>query len=517
MKNLIIFHYHFLPGGVTDVVTSAAISYLNHSKMIGKITIVSGRQKNLENITSKIRKSLRRNSKKSICHEVLPSIDYLENLSDGITTETIKYEILERYASEDNIWWIHNYHLGKNPYLTKALIEIADDRKQNMVFHIHDFPECSRYALLKRLKDVIKGDLYPRTANVHYAVINSRDFHFLTEAGIEKELITLLENPIKPVIIQSDRKKDTYAKLSGSIADSFPGWRKKEPYMLYPVRAIRRKNIAEAALISSLTDKNIIITLPGVSEAEKAYSNSCKEIFTSGLAPGMFGIGFEMENYDISFDELIGSSSVIVSSSVQEGFGYLFLNSMNWGKPLFARDLDILTSFKKSFKNFPSHFYHYFSVPLESNESEILQSEYFFKLKALQSELDEEKLEELQQLFAGILDSPEIDFSYLTLDLQISVLKRISVDCAYREKCRNLNRANINIINDYFELDISPNHKILEKNWSFASYCIKTDKILQKFDKSPICLNREKRKKPIFETMQFYFTTPDYFRLLYDE
>lgn len=517
MKHLIIFHYHFLPGGVTDVVSSSVTAYLTHSRLISRITIVSGRTSNLDIMEQKIRKSLPETKQKSLSFEHLPSIDYQENLPSGTSSVTIKKELLEKFGSEKNIWWIHNYHLGKNPFFTKALIDISQLNKQKMVFHIHDFPECSRHRLLKRLTEEIQGDFYPRNNNSHYAVINNRDYKFLTDAGLNREKITLLENPVKTVNLETDGKKEIITRLSDKLSGRFPGWKNNQPYMLYPVRAIRRKNIAEAALIAALSEKNLIVTLPGISETEKEYSRKCETIFTEGLSPGMFGIGYAIGEFGISFEELISSSSMIISSSVQEGFGYLFLNSMNWGKPLFAKNLDILDSFKKSFEGYPSLFYNRFSVPLETEEKETLEMLYRKKSDRLSECFSPSVLTDLNAQFHQIINCDYTDFSYLSLDMQINILKKIKEDYDFLKKCRKINQSHIKIINNFFEMEINPNHEIIEENWSYPAYNKKTEEILNFFGRKAPKTDQIHQNPPIYETMQSRFQTVEYLRVLYDE
>lgn len=509
MKDLIIFHYHFLPGGVTDVVAAAVNSYLENSSFISSITIVSGRADNIESLKKKIIKPVN--------FEILNSLDYLEKIPNNVTSETIKKELLEKFSSDDNVWWIHNYHLGKNPYFTRALIEISRELNQQMIYHIHDFPECSRYPLLNRLKREIEGDLYPQNQKTRYVVINMRDFNYLVQAGMNREIITLLENPITTTHLKKDNKKQIWKKLSGEISLPFPMWKPNMPYMLYPVRSIRRKNIAEAALIASLTDTNLIVTLPGVSDTEKKYSEKCRDIFTEGLAPGMFGIGFAIDDYSVSFDELISGSSLVISSSVQEGFGYLFLNSMNWGKALFAKDLDILESFKISFEGYPSFFYDQFSIHLENDEKKLLKEKYKEKIDVLQKQLGTKKTDDLKHHLLEKIDSENTDFSYLTMDLQLKVLKKLRINTKYKNKCKEINIIFINKVKNLLISEVSPNHQILKKNWSYETYCRKTEEILQSFNKFKPFREQNMPIRPINERMQSFFATPEYLRLLYDE
>jgi hypothetical protein len=490
---------------------------MQFSREINKITIVSGRDKNLENMVEKIHKAIPAEKRDSINFEICPYLDYFENLSEKMTFSYIREKLMERYSSDENIWWIHNYHLGKNPFFTKALLEIIKATSQKMILQIHDFPECSRYSLLKRIKEYIKEDLYPQNHHVKYAVINSRDQHYLVKAGIDKNSVYLLENPITITEKSYKINNEIIKKLSDGISDDFPGWIPDSPYMLYPVRAIRRKNVAEAALIASLSRKNVIITLPGVSESEKNYSQKCLEIFRKNLAPGMFGIGFLINDYGISFDELIASSSLILSSSVQEGFGYLFLNSMNWGKPLIAKDLDILDSFKNSFSGFPATFYDALYVPLDKNERDEQIDLYLKKTELLSAVMKEERTEILQQNFRDIFSTEQVDFSYLSLDKQIDVLEKIQKCAEYRLKCIKINNKIINIVENYCSLNVSQNHEILNNKWSFESYAGKADKILSSLCKDSKYKEQKGVNGFIYKTLESYFASPGYLRLIYDE
>ena len=515
--DLLIFHYHFLPGGVTDVVTSSAVAFLNYSMYISTIKIICGRKDNLDKILRKIKEAIPDEKKERISIDVLPSIDYFDNIDGGTNSEIIRKELINRYSSGDSLWWIHNYQLGKNPYFTKALIDISKNTDQKIIYHIHDFPECSRYKLLDSLNHIVKGDLYPQKDNIRYVVINKRDQNYLLNAGMQKEIVYLLENPINIVQFNTINHNTVLKKLSERAEKNFPQWQKNEKYMIYPVRAIRRKNVAEAALLSSLSGKNIILTLPGVSKREINYSNKCREIFTGSLAPGMFGIGLEIEDLGISFDQLVSASSLIISSSVQEGFGYLFLNSMNWGKPLIARDLDILSDFKDSFREYPSHFYNKLHIILEEKDKIELQDLYSQKLERIKKYLGKKTSKQLKKSFFNIINADSIDYSFLTLEIQIKILRKIKNDNKYRDKCMHMNSTIIEHINSFIEEEPEANHKILEENWSHKSYNRICEGIIQSFENKYNFPAQYKPEKTISETLQSYFADIQYLRLLYDE
>ncbi|MBB6478371.1 hypothetical protein [Spirochaeta isovalerica] len=517
MKHLIIFHYHFLPGGVTDVVISAVQAYLSNSGEIDKITIVSGRQDNMDKVREKIILSLSSDQKRRLEIIIIDEIDYQERLEKGVCSDSIKKRLTIDFSGDESVWWIHNYHLGKNPYFTKALLEIARDTSQKMVFHIHDFPECSRYELFHSLTSIIKGDIYSSEDNVRYAVINSRDFNNLKNAGIPDRRLFLLENPISLENLKKREEINVSSSLTKAFSRQFPGWKADEPYMIYPVRAIRRKNVAEAAFLAMISDKNVIVTLPGVSQREEGYSTRIKEIFESGLAPGLFGIGFDLDKADLFFPELIASCSAVLSTSVQEGFGYLFLNSLNWGKPLIARDLDVLESFKPVFAEHETFFYDRLNVPSSSLDIPALVQLYREKIGSLSTYLPDSLLEMLETEIDNQLNQISIDFSLLTLKMQIEVMKLLKEDSHFMNQCRRDNSIVVDHIKKSFITDCSHRKDILEKNWSYKIYSDKTDAILHSFSNTIPLAKHKRPSNFIYETTLQKFATIPYLRLIYDE
>lgn len=499
------------------MVTSAVRAYLEYSKDINCITLVSGREENLDTVLEKILKSLPLETRGRIETVVMKSIDYLENLDDSVSQDSIREELQNRFADDNNIWWIHNYHLGKNPFFTGALLDISESTAQSMVFHIHDFPECSRYPLFKRLKDHLNRDLYTYSNNVRYAVINSRDYNNLLKAGISEKRLFLLENPLNTSdekLIPSDQTED---KLFKYFNKSFPRWNEKSGYMLYPVRAIRRKNIAEAALIALLTDHNLIVTLPGVSTTEKEYSDKCRTLFTEGLVPGMFGIGREIEKAGVSFKELIASSKIILSSSVQEGFGYLFLNSINWGKPLIARDLDMLDSFRPVFNNYESFFYSSLKIPVKLIDRNKIQELYKQKISDLKEFLSLEIRNELNHQLNEILNGEFIDFSFLPLFMQMKVIKILNNSDDLKKECLEANKRIVNLIEKFYLSDCSQRIELLKKGWSYKSYSNSTEKILHSFSRHIPRMDHQNTKTTICGSLLRNFASPSYLRLIYDE
>jgi hypothetical protein len=107
------------------------------------------------------------------------------------------------------------------------------------------------------------------------------------------------------------------------------------------VRAIRRKNIAEFLFIAALFhDKaHFILTQAPKNPAEKKqyldwvdFSNNCS-------LPVTFEAGDK-----VNFHDIMAGTDAAITTSIQEGFGMVFLEPWLWKKMVFGRDLPEVTS-----------------------------------------------------------------------------------------------------------------------------------------------------------------------------
>ena len=234
---------------------------------------------------------------------------------------------------------------------------------------------------------------------MRYAVINERDRNILIDSGIPREYVFLLENPM------SVRERSFSADEQRRLKDKIHSYYSKEAeaaggkLLLYPIRAIRRKNVFEAALISRLAgnDTQLAVTLPGTSETERAYSALVQEAFRKGLIRGFWRIGEKLDEIGISFEELVGASDMLIASSVQEGFGFSYIQAVLWNKPLTARYLDILEGFSSVFRNYPALFYSKLYCPLDLKSRKLLREEYKIKIGRLRDIISDAALEKLDR------------------------------------------------------------------------------------------------------------------------
>jgi len=436
---LVIFHYHFLPGGVSQVITSSSVAILKYLPEIEEIILVSGKKDNTDNIVSAIASKISSTKRKAqIRGAIVPEIGYTTDLKKIPSVKDLKQIVNKQFKG--CLWWIHNYHLGKNPIFTEAILQIAEENsEQKIILQIHDFPEASRYGNMSNLYRNIKHPLYPISPNIKYITINSRDYKFLIAAGIPKEIVFLLNNPVEPQYIDNDIKKKGLdkKKIDRILGKASTAYIKEAPLLIYPIRTIRRKNVLEAGLLAkcSRMPVNLIPTLPGISKSEKPYSELVASCFSEGLIPGSAQAGIILEKKGLSFPDIINAGSVIISSSVQEGFGYLFINSLLWEKPLLARQLDIINDFKSIFNPNFSHFYNNVKIPLRSKLRKQLSDDYDKKITKLKLILPADIVLKLKDDKYNLLKKNTIDFSFLSPIMQKKFFESLKDRQLLKETC----------------------------------------------------------------------------------
>ena len=363
---LCIFHYHLKPGGVTDVIMAWVRLLARYSQEIFPqypefvLRICCGSAENVAQLRSQdfglLAVDFVVDSRLSYNNQDILSFgkDYPKHIEQMATHLLIQYNA----KGWDNLWWVHNYHLGKNVHYTQALLQIIQELKpSNLSFllHIHDFPECGRFALYQKLLQSQRSLpsqcsaevalLYPVAPNVVYSTINKRDFQILRDAGLAEQRLFLLPNPIQFDDFDDIAKSYSSASLLTQFNQDFG--LPDAPLALYPVRCIRRKNVLELAFLNLLTTRpwNLVCTLPGISETERLYSQQVEELYQMGVIQGACHVGLELEAKGWSFAMLCHAATVIVSSSVMEGFGFTYFNPVHWGKALVARYLDFSARF----------------------------------------------------------------------------------------------------------------------------------------------------------------------------
>ena len=246
---------------------------------------------------------------------------------------------LKAELDEGAILHVHNLNLGKNPLLNIACEQLSRSGVV-VVNHCHDFAEDNRPQNVEHLERVISqcSDLeltevlYPKDFPYQYIIINQRDQAHLEKQGISPERICHVPNAI--AVPTPKDPAESHQKIIQQLGVS------DLPIVLYPVRAIARKNIGELILIASLFEGkyHFCITQPPQNPAELPVYESWKAYCQEENIPMHFGVG---EICD--FETLMSAADRIISTSMNEGFGMGFLEPWLWGKPVVGRDLPLIT------------------------------------------------------------------------------------------------------------------------------------------------------------------------------
>ncbi|MCH8514455.1 MAG: glycosyltransferase [Kiritimatiellae bacterium] len=301
-------HHHLRRGGVTRVMYA-------HARILGEageeVMIFTG-----EAPADPVPEGVR--------IRVLPELGYRDDYSETEVENCLR--ALRSEAGADLLWHVHNHSLGKSPVYTAALCRMAA-AGEAMVFQPHDFAEDGRPANLRLLRKTLPDfprQLYPIGPHIRYAVLQARDAEILCKAGVPRDAVRLLPNP-----------------MSGNaelLAPADPPRR-----VLYLSRCIRRKNLGEFLLWAAKAGDELEFATSLIPEnpGELPRFRRWRDLASDMNLPVQFGLGMAA---DKTFDDVAGWSDLCMTTSVGEGFGMSFLEPFLLDRPLFGRDLPEITA-----------------------------------------------------------------------------------------------------------------------------------------------------------------------------
>lgn len=314
------------------------------------------------------------------------------------TAEAIERAITARWAEGCDVIHVHNPLLAKNSRLI-GILEQLRARGSQLFLQVHDFAEDGRPGSYYRNR--------PYPSDCHYGTINARDSRILETAGLHPDGIHELFNMVNPF--------DTTG-VSEDAPASF----------LYPVRAIRRKNIGEALLLSLFfpEDTPLAITLPPNSPADWAVYNEWKTF----AEKRRLNVIFEASSVH-DFRALVARARHLVTTSIAEGFGFVFLEPWMAGKALIGRKIpEICRDFEARGLRFDPLYEHLF-VPLEWIDPETFEIRWKQCLREAYARygatIDETGV---QKGFEHVTRNKTIDFAGLGEVFQQRVLDRLLDD-----------------------------------------------------------------------------------------
>ncbi|GHV85275.1 hypothetical protein AGMMS50230_08830 [Spirochaetia bacterium] len=409
---IVLVHYHLRPGGVTQVILHQAEALREAGE---EVLVLSGEAPPLAE------------SWEGIPVTVIPGLHYDRYRPSADTTDTAESDSKRRAASLDlakaleaaiSSRWpssggtvlvhVHNPLIRKNSLLAGALKALAGTFP--LLLQNHDLAEDFR-------PDVYTGCQYPE--NCHYAVINSRDYRFLLEAGLKPEGLHLLPNEVGTLAVTPGLPKTRY---------------------LYPVRGIRRKNIGEALLLSLYlpkadTNGKVTITQPPTTEQDVPAYRRWKETAAELRLRSEFEAGV-----GVSFAAVMGSAKAVITTSVKEGFGFSFLEPWTAGITVTGRRIDyVCRDFEEAGLKFDS-LYRSINIPAACTEPEKLRKKAEFALSRVYAAfglpLPPNVPAEVDRAFGS---GSFFDFGIMDEELQEKVLRLTAGDKTIREQIRRAN------------------------------------------------------------------------------
>jgi hypothetical protein len=296
---------------------------------------------------------------------------------------------------------VHNPLIQKNAALLPAL-NILSKRGIRFLLQNHDLAEDFR-------PDVYAEEEYPE--NCHYAVINSRDYSFLHRAGLKVEGLHLLPNEVCTL------------EAAGGLART---------RYLYPVRAIRRKNLGEALLLSLFIPKGrtIAVTLPPNSGRDVRIYRFWTDLAEQLKLPMEFNIGVSED-----FCHIMGSSLGVITTSIKEGFGFSYLEPWTAGRAVIGRRLDyVCRDFEDAGVRFDP-FYSAINIPLVYISSTGLRKKMGHALTNIYESFSLEPPQYIVRMLNDeIYSRDELDFGRLDEEFQEYLIRTlVSNDAVFRD------------------------------------------------------------------------------------
>jgi glycosyltransferase involved in cell wall biosynthesis len=249
-------------------------------------------------------------------------------------------KLVRKFLPDDMLIWAHNLGLGRNLPLARKLTFTCHACSIPLVVHHHDWWFENRWQHFTAMRepgfrklDAVANAILPDSPRISHVAINQADASVL-----EKHFPGLagwLPNPVERLMHPpSARVRFARAWLHQQLGDNAPVW-------LLPSRLLRRKNVAEALLLTRwLRPEAWLATTGGVSSSEE-------QAYAEALAAGAEKHGWRLrlgilegdESQKPSVPELFAASEAVLLTSLQEGFGLPYLEAAAAGRPLVARQL----------------------------------------------------------------------------------------------------------------------------------------------------------------------------------
>ena len=442
-----IVHYHLQPGGVTRVIENTLQAWEENGTEIEAVAL-SGRAYPGNRLPDT---------------RVVQGLDYTspkDAVDPRVLTERLRASAKDALGQPPDLWHIHNHSLGKNPSLTAAVSLLAESGER-ILLHPHDFAEDGRPGNYLSLSEVYQR-AYPTGHTIHYAALNQRDRGFLAHMLKDSSSpVHLLANAVPPSTPFSESQEEKILDLPENL-------------LLYPVRAVRRKNLGELALLaSSHQDFHFANSLGPTNPEFTPIFEDWKQFGKELELPLTYGLG---EHTDASFPEMVGHAQSILSVSVAEGFGLGFLEPWTFGKGLCGRNLPDITSDFAELGVSLANLYDRLPIPLDcipsvSQVKATIQSALAQFYLDYQEELPEDGTE---IAFQSMVENDCIDFGRLDERNQRGIIRSVAQSPELQQGIQK--HSGLEVLSGEI---IDRNRQAVTEQFSLSSYAERTLNIYQ--------------------------------------
>jgi glycosyltransferase involved in cell wall biosynthesis len=292
-----ILHYHMRQGGVARVIahTRSALALRGHD-----VLVASGEPG--EQVDA-----------------VVPALRYGAPASEE---HSLRLEVAtacrSRWHAEPDVLHVHNHALGKNLSLPFAVAAWALEGRA-MVLQAHDFAENGRPANHRLLRNGgALPQLYPCSDRIALAVLTTHARSALSKAGGSS---TIVPNPVVPPLATSP--VDPSRLGAGRL-------------IVYPTRAIRRKNLGEFLLLAAQAPTGTVFAVSGApASPDPDYELWQRTAAELGLPVRLNACA----HLQCSLGDLLAGAHLAVTTSIEEGFGLAFFEPPAAGIPVWGRSL----------------------------------------------------------------------------------------------------------------------------------------------------------------------------------
>jgi glycosyltransferase involved in cell wall biosynthesis len=425
---LVVVHYHLRPGGIRRVIEHALPWLVREAPgPVDRVVLATGEADDSD-WNDRLRETLK---PVRLDLEVDPAWGYLSEQKrrvDGIR-KRVRAGVARLLSEGDAggiIVWAHNLGIARNLVLAEELLEACSTRGIPVLSHHHDWWFENRW---QRWPDVQRAGIrslacvaqvtFRGGGKICHAAINSLDAgilrrHLGKDAGWLPNLSGPLREPEENQLQSTRRWVDEQLGERGA------------PVWILPCRLLRRKNVAEALLLTRWLRPEawLVVTGSASSREEEHYARRLTESAHSGHWRLRIGLlqGEAPGRPDVP--ELLGISEAVLLTSIQEGFGLPYLEAAAAGRPLLARSLpNIAPDLRRFGFEFPHGYEEIFIHPaLFDWKSEVKRQMRLYRLWRDRMPPGCREYAGEPALLARKSEPGPVPFSRLTLTAQLEVL-----------------------------------------------------------------------------------------------